>query len=286
MKTTTKTVQLPIQVADIHTYEVDGRAYVSMSELARSTRNHKSTVPVQKWLSDAATNPSDANGSQGPQALEGATPFEAVVPVDSGRTTSIAKLFSPSVAWHFILSELTNRSSTVRDRAIRLIQIVGAAGFETMCQEALGLRVSVEENLTAAVRLQADLDQKAPDIQRLKLAVYKAMLPHVGFASTHDLPKDDRRYPIWREIKLVVNSLYARLDEGVHAAISTVQKNTPHSKWKRPTKYSCLTEEARTALKPVINAYITAFSMLEHQATALDVKRIIEKIDRIYPRYC
>ena len=39
---------------------------------------------MNKWL-DGVTNPSDANGSQGfPQALDGATPFEAVVPVDSG----------------------------------------------------------------------------------------------------------------------------------------------------------------------------------------------------------
>ena len=283
MKTSTKTVQLP--GLGLNAYEVDGRAYVSMSEIVKSTRNDDVTRPLIKWL-DRAAQPSDANGSQGfPQALDRAQPFECNVPRAQGGT-SVANLFSPQVAWHWVLSELTNRSAAVQQRALKLVQVVGAAGFETICQEALGLRVSVEENLTAAVRLQADLDQKAPDIQRLKLAVYKAMLPHVGFASTHDLPKNDLRYPIWREIKLVVNSLYARLDEGVHDAISTVQKNTPHSKWKRPTKYSCLTEEARNALKPVINAYITAFSMLEHQATVLDVKRIIEKIDRIYPRYC
>ena len=89
-----------------------------------------------------------------------------------------------------------------------------------------------------------------------------------------------------REIKEVINSLYSRLDEGVHEAIKTVKKNTPHKSYKRPTKYSCLTEEARTALKPVINAYITAFSMLQTPGTALDVKRIIESIDRVYPRYC
>ena len=283
MKTTTNIANLGIHAADIKAYEVDGRAYVSMSEIARSTRNHKSTNPVKAFL-DATSKPSDPNGSQGfPQDLD-ATLLEATVQTNSG--AQVAHLMTPGLAFNFWISEATNRSAEVAARAISLIQIVGAAGFETMCQEALGLRVSVEENLTAAVRLQANLALKAPDIQRLKLAVYKAMLPHVGFESTFDLPKDDRRYPIWREIKLVVNSLYARLDEGVHDAISTVQKNTPHSKWKRPTKYSCLTEEARNALTPVINAYITAFSMLEHQATALDVKRIIEKIDRIYPRYC
>jgi hypothetical protein len=196
-----------------------------------------------------------------------------------------AKLFSPGVAWSWIISELGNRSAAVRGRALNFIQVVGDAGFTGMVQEALGLRVSIEENLTAAVRLQADLSLKAPDIQRLKLAVYQSMLPHVGFDSVYDLPVDDRRYPIWREIKTIVNSVYSRLDEGVHAAIRTVQKSTPHTQWKRPTKYSCLTEEARTALKPVIGAYIAAFSVLDHPATVLDVQNIVEKIDRIYPRY-
>ncbi len=281
MKTATKTVQLP--GLGLNAYEVEGRAYVSMSEIVKATRNADNTQPLNTWL-DGAAQPSDVNGSQSfPQAPDGAA-FECNVPHESG--SKVAKLFSPSVAWHWVLHELTNRSEAVQKRALKLVQVVGAAGFETITQEALGLRVSVEENLNAAVRLQADLTIKAPDIQRLKLAMYKSMLPHAGFESTFDLPKNDMYYPIFNEIKKVVNSVYARLDQGVLEAIDVVKKNTPHKAYKRPTKYSCLTEEARQALKPVINAYITAFSMLQTPGTALDVDRIIKSIDRVYPRYC
>jgi hypothetical protein len=255
-----------------------------MSEIVKATRNADNTQPLNKWL-DGAAQPSDANGSQAfPQAPDGDA-FECAVPRPDGSHIT-AKLFKPSVAWHWVLHELTNRSSAVQERALKLVQVVGAAGFETMCQESLGLRVSVEENLNAAVRLQADLTVKAPDIQRLKLAMYKAMLPHAGFESTFDLPKNDMYYPIFNEIKKVVNSVYARLDQGVLDAIDVIKKNTPHKPYKRPTKYSCLTEEARQALKPVINAYITAFSMLQTPGTAFDVDRIIKSIDRVYPRYC
>lgn len=282
MKTATKVVQLP--GLGLNAYEVDGRAYVSMSEIVKATRNDDVTRPLIKWL-DRDAQPSDANGSQGfPQELSGDA-FECLVPRPDGSHIK-ANLFSPAVAWHWVLSELTNRSEAVQERALKLVQVVGAAGFETLTQEALGLRVSVAENLTSAVRLQADLNQKAEDIQRLKLAMYKSMLPHAGFASTMDLPKNDLYYPIFNEIKKVVNSVYARLDEGVLEAIDTVKRSTPSKTYNRPTKYSCLTEEARTALKPVINAYITAFSMLQTPGTAMDVDRIITSIDRVYPRYC
>ena len=282
MKTSTKTVQLP--GLGLNAYEVDGRAYVSMSEIVKATRNDDVTRPLIKWL-DRDAQPSDANGSQGfPQALD-RDAFECLVPRPDGSHIK-ANLFKPAVAWHWVLSELTNRSAAVQERALKLVQVVGAAGFETLTQEALGLRVSVTENLTAAVRLQADLTVKAPDIQRLKLAMYKAMVPHLGLQSTHDLPYNDLKYPIYSEIKKVVNSLYSRLDEGVLTAIDVVKKSTPSKSYKRPSKYSCLTEEARNALKPVINAYITGFAMLQKPGTALDVERIIQSIDRVYPRYC
>lgn len=68
-------------------------------------RLHKATgapgclrVRSTKWL-DRAQIPSDANGSQS---------FEALVNRAQGGT-SVAKLFSPAVAWHWILSELTSR---------------------------------------------------------------------------------------------------------------------------------------------------------------------------------
>jgi hypothetical protein len=273
MKTSTKIVQLP--GLGLNAYEVDGRAYVSMSEIVKATRNNDDTRPLIKWLS-GAQNFSDANGFQ---------PFECNVSRAQGGT-SVANLFSPAVAWHFILNDLTSTKAAIVARSLKLVQVVGAAGFETMTQEALGLRVSVTENLTAAVRLQADLTVKAPDIQRLKLAMYKAMVPHLGLQSTHDLPYNDLKYPIYKEIKKVVNSLYSRLDEGVLTAIDVVKKSTPSKSYKRPSKYSCLTEEARKALKPVINAYITGFAMLQTPGTALDVQRIIQSIDRVYPRYC
>lgn len=283
MKTATKVTTLP--GLGLNAYEVDGRAYVSMSEIVKATRpTTNDTTHLTKWLK-GGSNSSDVNGSQGfPQGFEGGC-FECLIPrEDRGHTK--ANLFSPQVAWHWILNELTNRSKPVQARALNLVQVVGAAGFETVCQEALGLRVSVEENLTAAVRLQADLSVKAPDIQRLKLAMYQALLPYAEFESIADLPKDDRRYPIFKEIQQVLASLYARLDEGVIDAIRVVQKSTPKKHGRPATMYSCLTEEARTALKPVINAYITAFRMTQAPATVLDVKRIIETIDGLYPRYC
>jgi len=281
MKTATKTVQLP--GLGLNAYEVDGRDYVSTSEIVQATRSSTSTDPLTKWL-ERGSNPSDAKGSQGfPQDFERGS-FECNVPRPNG-STAVANLFRPAVAWHFILSELTNRSAAVRGRALSLVQVVGAAGFETMTQEALGLRVSVEENLTSAVRLQADLTSKAKPIQALKVAMYQALLPHAEIYTIYDLPRDDRYLPISKEIKEVINTVYTHLDEGIHSALGAVQKNTPHPKWKRPTKWSCLTEEAKEALLPVIRAYITAFNMIQAPATVLDIQRVIDNVSRTYPRY-
>ena len=85
MKTSTKTVQLP--GLGLNAYEVDGRAYVSMSEIVKATRNNDDTRPLIKWLS-GAQNLCDANGSQ---------PFECNVSRAQGGT-SVANLFSPAVA--------------------------------------------------------------------------------------------------------------------------------------------------------------------------------------------
>ena len=60
----THIADLGINVANMHTYEVNGRAYVSMSELARSTRGNKSTRPVENWLR-TGSDTSDAKGSEG-----------------------------------------------------------------------------------------------------------------------------------------------------------------------------------------------------------------------------
>ena len=282
-----KTATLPelgFDAAEMHAYEVQGRAYVSMSELARSTRGHRDTRPVQRWVDSVTSNASDAKESQGfPQAER--IPFECSVETNSG--VQMTHLITPGMAFNFWLAEVTNPKVgiEVSARAVRLIQAVGTAGFETLCQESLGLRASMSENLTAAVRLQADLSVKAQDMQRLKLVMYQAFMPHRKFMTTFDLPKNDLYYPISKQIKKVFNSVYSRLDEGVHSAISTVQKNTPTESYKRATKYSCLTAEAKDALKPVINAYITGFKMLQTPATPLDVDRIIANVDSIYPRY-
>lgn len=280
--TATKVAVLPH--LGLNAYEAHGRAYVSMSEILRATRpTTKDTTKISKWLEGDA-NTSHANGSQGSsQAFEG-DHFWCHVPRPDG-SHILAHLFSPQIAWTWILNELSNRSSEVVAKALKLIQLVGAGGFETLCQESLGLRASMSENLTAAVRLQADLSVKAPDMQRLKLAMYQSFMPHREFMTTFDLPRNDLYYPISKQIRKVFNSVYSRLDEGVHSAISTVQKNTPTESYKRATKYSCLTAEAKDALKPVINAYITGFKMLQTPATPLDVDRIIANVDSIYPRY-
>lgn len=284
MKTATKAVQLPH--LGINAYEVDGRPYVSMSEIVKATRpTSKKVDPLTSWLR-GAQNPSDANGSQGfPQEKRGAQSFECNVPRAQGGT-SVAQLFSPQLAARFWASELSSSSTDVVKRALNLVTILADVALNDLCQEALGLKVTPSENLTAAVRLQADLTIKAPDIQRLKLAMYQALLPHLEFKTVDDLPKNDLYYPIYNEIKYVVNALYERLDEGVQDAIKVVQKSSPRPQGKRAaTKYSCLTEEARAALKPVVNAHILAFSMLRTPATLLDVKEIVSQMDKIYPRY-
>ncbi len=152
---------------------MDGRPYVSMSEVVTATRNNKSTRPIQSWL-DTATKPSGANGSQGlHQGFDTATPIDAVVPVDNGRTTTAAKLLSPQLAARFWMSELSNRSEAVVKRALKLVTLLADVALNDLCQEALGMRITPEENLHGAIRLQADLEKKAPDIQRLKLAIYQ-----------------------------------------------------------------------------------------------------------------
>lgn len=286
MKTATKVVQLP--GLGLNAYEVEGRPYVSMREIVKATRpTSNNTDPLIKWI-EGTQNASDTNGSQVfPQSFEGAQMFECNVPREQGGT-SVAKLFSPAVAWHWILNELTNRSAAVQQRALKLVQVVGAAGFETMCQEVLGLRATVEENLHGALRLQADLEKKAPDIQRLKLALYQVLLPEMKLKTIHDLPKNDIHHPIFNVIKTMINeSVYRRLDEGVLDGLNVVQKRSPRKYGNRKaSKYSCLTDEAHRALKPVINAHIVALKQIQHlPATADDIRRVVTALDSVYPRY-
>jgi hypothetical protein len=127
MKTATKVVQLP--GLGLNAYEVEGRPYVSMREMVKATRpTSNNTDPLTKWI-EGTQNSSDTNGSQGfPQSFEGAQMFECNVPRAQGGT-SVAKLFSPAVAWHWILNELTNRSAAVQQRALKLVQIVGAIRY-------------------------------------------------------------------------------------------------------------------------------------------------------------
>lgn len=284
MKTATKVVQLP--GLGLNAYEVEGRPWVSMSEIVKATRNNDDTRKLTAWLSGDA-NPSGTNGSQGfPQGF-GGDAFECDVPRPDGSHIS-AKLFSPAIAWHWILNELTNRSAAVQQRALKLVQVVGAAGFETMCQEVLGLRATVEENLHGALRLQADLEKKAPDIQRLKLALYQVLLPEMKLKTIHDLPKNDIHHPIFNVIKTMINeSVYRRLDEGVLDGLNVVQKRSPRKYGNRKaSKYSCLTDEAHRALKPVINAHIVALKQIQHlPATADDIRRVVTALDSVYPRY-
>lgn len=285
MKTATKVVQLP--GLGLNAYEVEGRPWVSMSEIVKATRNNDDTRPLTKWLSGAEKS-SSTNGSQVfPQELSGAQPFECTVPRDQGGT-SVAKLFSPQIAWHFILNDLTSTKAAIVERALKLVQVVGAAGFETMCQEVLGLRATVEENLHGALRLQADLEKKAPDIQRLKLALYQVLLPEMKLKEIHDLPKNDIHHPIFNVIKTMINeSVYRRLDEGVLDGLNVVQKRSPRKYGNRKaSKYSCLTDEAHRALKPVINAHIVALKQIQHlPATADDIRRVVTALDSVYPRY-
>lgn len=285
MKTATKVVQLP--GLGLNAYEVEGRPWVSMSEIVKATRNNDDTRKLTAWLSGAA-NPSGASAFQGfPQDFGGAQIFECNVPREQGGT-SVAKLFSPAVAWHWILNELTNRSAAVQQRALKLVQVVGAAGFETMCQEMLGLRATVEENLHGALRLQADLEKKAPDIQRLKLALYQALLPEMKLKTIHDLPRNDIHHPIFNVIKTMINeSVYRRLDEGVVEGLNVIQERSPRKYGNRKaSKYSCLTDEAHRALKPVINAHIVALKQIQHlPATAEDIRRVVTALDSVYPRY-
>jgi hypothetical protein len=286
MKTATKVVQLPH--LNINAYEVEGRPYVSMSEIVKATRSGTSTDPLTKWL-ERATNLSDVNGSQGfPQDFERATPIDVVVPVDNGRTTTAAKLLSPQLAARFWASELSNRSEAVVKRALKLVTLLADVALNDLCQEALGMKVTPQENLHGAIRLQADLEKKAPDIQRLKLAIYQALLPELKLKTIHDLPKNDIHYPLFNIIKTLINeSVYRRLDEGIVEGLSVVQDRSPRKPGNRKaTKYSCLTTEAQQALKPVINAHIVALKQIQHlPATVQDIKRVVTTLDSVYPRY-
>ncbi len=103
------------------------KAEPEVKEIVKATRNADNTQPLNKWL-DGASKPSHANASGGfPQAFDGAC-FECLIPRE-GRGEGTAKLFSPAVAWHWILNELTNRSAAVQQRALKLVQVVGAIRY-------------------------------------------------------------------------------------------------------------------------------------------------------------
>jgi hypothetical protein len=286
MKTATKVVQLPH--LNINAYEVEGRPYVSMSEIVKATRpTSKNTDALNKWL-EGAQNPSVASGSQGfPQEFEGAQNFKCEVPRAQGGT-SVAHMLSPQLAARFWMSELSNRSEAVVQRALKLVTLLADVALNDLCQEALGMKVTPQENLHGAIRLQADLEKKAPDIQRLKLAIYQTLLPELKLKTIHDLPKNDIHYPLFNIIKTLINeSVYRRLDEGIVEGLSVVQERSPRKPGNRKaTKYSCLTTEAQQALKPVINAHIVALKQIQHlPATVQDIKRVVTTLDSVYPRY-
>jgi hypothetical protein len=100
---------------------VDGRPYVSMSEIVKATRNPDNTQPLTKWH-ERGSNPNQARASGGiPQAFEGGS-FECNVPRPNG-SNAVAQLFSPQVAWHWVLHELSDRSAAVQKRALHLVQV-------------------------------------------------------------------------------------------------------------------------------------------------------------------
>jgi hypothetical protein len=283
MKTATKVVQLPH--LNINAYEVEGRPYVSMSEIVKATRNTDDTRTLVKWLSGAA-HPSGANESQGfPQDGCGAA-FDCSVPHESG--SKHAKLLTPQLAARFWTSELSSKSKDVVQRDLKLVTLLADVALNDLCQEALGMKVTPQENLHGAIRLQADLNAKAPDIQRLKLAIYQALMPEMKLKTIHDLPKNDINYPLFNVIKTLINeSVYRRLDHGVVEGLAVVQDHSPRKYGNRKaSKYSCLTSEAQQALKPVINAHIVALKQIQHlPGTVQDIKRIVTTLDSVYPRY-
>ncbi len=249
----------------INAYRVGNTGYVSKSQLCMATRGHKDTSPLNTWLNSAAANPSDSNGSESfPQGFSAAA-LEAVVPHESG--SKVAHLIRPFTAYHWFMHEAGSTKAHIRDRAMKLIISVGAVGMDTLVKEACGLSYSPQESFSDWMKLQPTHEKAGP------INEVKELLVSYGYRD-----RSKRMGEIVNEI------FYNRLPVDVFERLKEFKREyyAKHNSWCGPSLFQCLNKEVQDKF----NAYASAALVLLHDDhEVLNMTKIVQKLDRIAPRF-
>lgn len=257
---------------DLYAYRVGNQAYLSKSQVVIATRGTDKNIRdldafLQKF--GGATDRSHTNGSGGISPQFGGATIEAVVPVDGGRTSTVAKLISPQIAAKWFLKELGNRSEAVRKRAGERVAAFAAVGLDTLCREACGLTHSPSASLAAFFKVQAT-HEKADPINELK-----ALLVRNGY-------QDNRRM-----MGMLINDMfYNRLPRKAYEEMLKVRKEQrmDHS-FFGPTNWQVLSTETQDVFRSTANMFKLLIQKESRERGCWTLTALIKEVDNIQPRY-